>query len=278
MRFPGYLNWLLMTPLALMLVVVLYGSLELMAQAFVRPDGWGFGNFPAFFARADYVRAFFATHMIAAIVTAISLVIAWPTAHTMARHPASRSWLVPLILTPLLTSLVVRTFGWMVVLGPNGLVNDALLALGIVNEPARLLFNMSGIVIGLVHVFFPFAVFSIYNALTRIDPDLPEAAMALGSGPVRTLFKVTLPLASTGIINGASIVYLLSTGAIVTPLLLGGPGNQMLGTLVYVTIFSYFDFPRAATVAIVLTVSALAVVALLTLADRFLNRHMSVAR
>ena len=239
---------------------------------------WSLGNFASFFARPDYLGALIFTHEIAFAVTVISVMIAFPTAHLMVRYPACRSWLIPLLLTPLLSSIVVRTFGWMVLLGPTGLVNSALVKLGFIAEPLPILFRVSGVLIGLVHVFFPLAVFPIYNALLKINWDVWEASESLGVGPVRTFVRVILPLASAGIINGAAIVYLLSTGAVVTPLLLGGPSNQMLGTLVYSSIFTFFNVPRAAVAAIVLTISSFSVVGAMRLLGGSLNRNMDPAR
>ena len=278
MKFSVRLNLLLLIPLVLLLLAYLFGSWGLFREAFIRDGVTGLGNFDYFFGRADYIRALGLTHWIALLTTLISLALGYPTALIMVLYPRTRAWLILLVLTPLLTSLVVRTFSWIVVLGPSGIVNEALMGLGLTSEPVRLLFNTLGVVIGLVHVFFPLAIFAMYTVLSKIDRNLNEAALSLGDGPLRAHWRVTLPLAATGIFNAASVVYLLSAGAIVTPTLLGGPSSQMLGTLVYTSIFRFFDFPRAASVAIVLTASAFVVVALIQGADRYVARHLNARR
>lgn len=274
MKFSPGLATLLLLPIAVVLLAFIVGSVDLFAQAFRLRDGWGLGNFEAFFGRADFVRAFFVTHGISLTAAAICVIIAYPLADAMVRYPSWRTPLILLTLTPMLTSLVVRTFAWLVMLGNSGIVNDLILFFGLVEEPVRLLFNRLGVVIGLVHIFCPLAVFSIYTVLIKVDPRLTEASMSLGVGPIGSFFRVTLPLAANGIANAFSITYLLSTGAVITPLLLGGPTVQMLGTLVYSNIFTYFNFPRAATIGILLVVSSFAVVIMIRMTERRLSRHL----
>ena len=278
MKFSRSLNILLLLPLVVLLATYLWGSLDLFRQAFDYRGETGLGNFAYFIGRQDYLRAFVLTHWIALVTTLVSLALGYPTALLMVVYPRFRTALTLLILTPLLTSIVVRTFSWIVVLGPSGIVNLTLMHFGLTSEPIRMLFNTLGVVIGLIHVFFPLAVFAIYTVLVKIDGNLTEAAMSLGDGPIRAHNRVVLPLAANGIFNGASVVYLLSAGAIVTPTLLGGPASQMLGSLVYTSIFEYFDFPRAATIAIILTLSAFFVVALIQLADRYVGRFLNARR
>ena len=278
MKFSRSLNILLLLPLVVLLATYLWGSLDLFRQAFDYRGETGLGNFAYFIGRQDYLRAFVLTHWIALVTTLVSLALGYPTALLMVVYPRFRTALTLLILTPLLTSIVVRTFSWIVVLGPSGIVNLTLMHFGLTSEPIRMLFNTLGVVIGLIHVFFPLAVFAIYTVLVKIDGNLTEAAMSLGDGPIRAHNRVVLPLAANGIFNGASVVYLLSAGAIVTPTLLGGPASQMLGSLVYTSIFEYFDFPRAATIAIILTLSAFFVVTLIQLADRYVGRFLNARR
>ncbi|MGO4838284.1 ABC transporter permease, partial [Rhizobiaceae sp. 2RAB30] len=165
-----------------------------------------------------------------------------------------------------------------VILGPRGLINSALIGAGIIDKPLRLMFNNGGVVLGLVHVFLPFAVLSILSVYVKIDKSLSEAAMALGANPARTFLRVILPLSMPGVIAAATVVYLLTLGAIVTPLLLGGPRQMMLGSMIYDQMLVLYNFERAAAAAIMLTVSAVIAVIPLQLADRWFSRRLPAAR
>ena len=276
MRF-GRVAFLLLAPCLGILAGFLLGIGGLVEESLIWRNAYGVGHYREFFSRADYIEAMIYTHEVAALVAVISVIIGYVLAAFIARAKRGQGVLLVLLLLPLLVSVVVRTYGWMVILGPRGLVNTAILWLG-VDAPLRLMFNTTGVVIGLVHVFCPFAVLSILAVYLRLDPALREASMALGAGPVRSFVRVTLPLTMPGVIGALTLVYLLTTGAIVTPLLLGGPRHTMLGSLIYNNVFQLFNFPRAAAIALILTASALIVVLPLQWLDSRIARHMPTAR
>ena len=277
MRF-GNTAFLLLAPCLGILAGFLLGIGGLIEESLIWRGEYGIGFYREFFSRADYVAALVYTHQVAALVAIISTFIGYVLAAFMARSKSGQGILLVMLLLPLLVSVVVRTYGWMVILGPRGLINTALVSLGIIDAPLRLMFSTTGVVIGLVHVFCPFAVLSILAVYLRLDPALREASMALGAGPIRTFFRVTLPLTMPGVIGAITLVYLLTTGAIVTPLLLGGPRHTMLGSLIYNNVFQLFNFPRAAAIALILTASALLVVLPLQWLDSRIRRHMPAAR
>jgi len=229
MRF-GRLSWLLLLPLAAVLGLFLFGLGQLVWSSVAGPDGPSLALYRQFFARADYVTVLFRTLWIAGLTTVVSLVIGYPVAYFIARYRARRDWLLVLIMLPWLVSVVVRTYGWIVILGNRGLINSWLAYMGLVDGPVRLMFNTTGIVIGLVHVFCPFMILAILAVFLQLERSQEEASMSLGAGPVETFWRVVLPLSLPGVISGVMLVYLMSTGAIVTPLLLGGLRDRMLGT------------------------------------------------
>jgi putative spermidine/putrescine transport system permease protein len=214
------------------------------------------------------------THLMALGVALVSLLIGYPVAAQMVRAPRRMGLLLALLLAPLLTSVVVRTFGWMVLLGPHGAINAALVALGLVATPVKLLFNATGVFLGLTEILFPFAVLSIYPARRRLEGAPLEAAASLGAGPLRSFLFVVLPLTASGLLSAFSIVYLLAVGAIVTPLMLGGPGSETFGAMTYQTLFRYFDIPRGALEAVALTLSCGVVLLPLRWLERRLTRSM----
>ena len=168
------------------------------------------------------------------IVTGSTLVIGYPVAFFLARTRSRwRSWLTILVVFPLMLNLVVRTFGWIALLAQNGLVNQALQALGVVDAPVKLLFNFAGVFIGLTHIFLPFMVLVLIGAIQNIPRDVEDAARMLGASWGSAFFRVTLPLSAPGILSGSILVFVLTISALVTPRLLGGPTYQVMSTLIY---------------------------------------------
>jgi putative spermidine/putrescine transport system permease protein len=276
MRF-GRFTWLFLLPVLGLLGLFLFGLAQLVWSSFSGPEGVGLDLYRQFFARADYIDVLVRTLWVAALTTAVSLVISYPVAYFVARFHGRRDWLLVLILLPWLVSVVVRTYGWIVILGNRGLLNGYLAWLGVIDSPLRLLFNTTGVVIGLVHVFCPFMILAILAVFLQLDRSQEEASMSLGAGPVETFWRVVLPLSLPGVISGVMLVYLMSTGAIITPLLLGGLRDRMLGTQIYQEMFQLFDFPKAATLAVILTATALVLVLPLQWLERRVSRNLAGA-
>jgi putative spermidine/putrescine transport system permease protein len=155
-----------------------------------------------------------------------------------------------LIVSPLLVSLVIRSFGWVIVLGPRGLVNAALAGLGL--APVRLIYTETAVVVGLTHVFYPFMVLAIYSALQNIDPAVVRAARNLGAGPLQTFWRVTLPLSVPGVVAGSLIVLALAVSSFVTPTLLGGPWVKVVAYLAWEQNLVVLDWGFAAAIAVIL--------------------------
>lgn len=197
---------------------------------------------------------------IAAVTTIISAVMGYVLALSLWRAPKSlKNYLVVLVLAPLLISVVVRTYGWMVILGDNGVLNNALIYFGVIQQPIKIMFTRLAIVIGLVHVFLPFMALSILSSMERIDPAIPEAAKTLGAGPFAVHRNVIIPLCAPGFAAGFTIVFSLAISAYVTPMLMGSGATDMITTLIYQQFMVVYNWHFGAA----LTTSLLAVTLLL---------------
>ena len=235
-------------------------------------------NYLAFLTDPFYLGILWRTVKIGVLVTVATLLVGYPVAYHLTRASArARAYLMLLVLAPLLVSVVVRSFGWLVILGPNGLINTTLVRLGLIAEPLRLLYTESAIVVGLTHVFLSFMVLSVAAALDRVDPTLVRAAQNLGATERQTFLRVVLPLSLPGIAAGSLIVFTLSTSAFITPALLGGPRVKVMSYLAYQQTLLLSDWPYGGAIAFVLlAVTALTVVVYLRLLET--GRYKAVFR
>jgi putative spermidine/putrescine transport system permease protein len=261
--------WLLLLgPLLVFAVLFVAPLLDLFLLSFRHFDrvagtvsGVTLGNYTRLLGDSFYLGILLRTVRVAALTTLVTLIIGYPVAWSLARGSArTRAWLSAVILAPLLISVVARSFGWLVILGPNGLVNAVVGRLGLTTEPLRLLYTEPAIVLGLSHVFLAFMVLSISTALQRIDPALLRAAQSLGASPVAVFRRVVFPLSLPGVVAGALIVFTLSASAFITPALLGGPRIKVMSYLAYQQTLLLSEWPLGAAVAFVLVaVSAVSV-------------------
>lgn len=262
---------LLLAPQAILILVFFACISALVWKSFYSGGQFSFGTYADILTREAYQRVMIRTVLISLATTALCVLIGYPIAYTLA-HSRYRNYLLILLITPWLVSLVVRTFAWMIILGNTGLINWLLMSAGITGAPIKFMFNPVGIVIGLVHVFVPFMVIAILSVLLLIDRSLEEASMSLGAGPARTFLRVVWPLSLPGVFSGIALVYLMSSGAIVTPLLLGGLRDRMMGTQIYQEIFQVFNVERASAMAILLLVSSIVIILPLMMVERRFRR------
>jgi putative spermidine/putrescine transport system permease protein len=164
------------------------------------------------------------------------------------------------VLAPMLTGIVVRTFAWMTLLSDKGVINQILISAGLITRPLQLMYNETGIVIGLVHIYVPFMVLTLTGVIGRIDERLEQAAENLGASPLRAFFEVTLPLSLPGILAGSLLVFALAISAYVTPILLGGFQIMTLPILIYQQISANFNIGFAAALGMILLVISLLLV------------------
>lgn len=201
--------------------------------------------------------------------TILCLLLGFPLAWAYTRSPGwARSALILVVLMPLLTSVVVRTFAWIVILGRQGIVNEALLGLGLVDTPLRLLYTEGGLIVALAQVLLPLMVLPLITALSRIDPNVQDASFALGGGHWRTFFKVTVPLSLPGVMAGCLLTYAAAITAFITQSLVGGGQKLFMPMYIYQQATSLQDWPFAAAISMIFLGAVLAVVGVFSLFGR----------
>ncbi len=266
MRKSGSLAaWFLVAPALLFLAVFFVGPLILnIRQSLSEPGGGiGFGQYGRVLLDAYYLGVAADTVLLSAAVTAAALVLGYPLGYAIARSSGlTKSFLIFLVVTPLLINVVVRTFGWMVVFGRSGVLNAALKALGL--APLDLMGGWTAITVALVHVLLPFMVLSIASSLEMIDAALEDAAETLGARPWRRFVHVTLPLSLEGVVTGSLLVFALAMGSFVTVMLMGGNATMVLPLLMYQQLTVASDWPFAAALGGVLLVVVLVILWLQT--------------
>ncbi|MGE3702003.1 MAG: ABC transporter permease [Hyphomicrobiaceae bacterium] len=232
-------------------------------------DGWGLSNYVAFFSDPFHWRVLGNTLRIAVLVTLICLAIGVPVSFALARAKGTAQVLLLVaIILPLSVGAVVKAFSWQILLRTDGVVNKALVALRLTDQPIRLLFTETGLVIAAVNIFLPFMVLPIYAVVRLIDPSLNSAAATLGASPIYRFCHVTLPLAMPGVIAGVAFVFSFSTAMYVIPTLLIGDRFQTLSTLIARAYLTLREQGSGSTIAVVLLVIAVAIV----LASSLLSR------
>jgi len=202
-----------------------------------------------------YLVAYLNSLKIAAVSTLVCLLIGYPMAYGIARTRGGvRSVLLMLIILPFWTSFLIRVYAWIGILKGNGLLNNLLLALGVIDQPLALLHTDFAVYLGIVYSYLPFMVLPLFATLSRMDHSLLEAAADLGCKPWKAFVTVTLPLSLPGIIAGSMLVFIPAVGEFVIPDLLGGPDSLMIGKVLWTEFFSNRDWPAAAAVAVVMLV------------------------
>ncbi len=216
---------------------------------------------------------------IASIATVLAVLAGYPAAYAIARAPQRwQTSLLFLAILPFWTNYLIRTYAWIVLLNPVGLINSILLYLGFISEPLTLLYNEFAVVLGLVYNYTPFVILAIYSALQRLDPSYAEASRDLGAGAATTFIRITLPLTSAGVAAGAVFVFVLSIGNFVTPDLLGGGKLQMIGNLIYDQFLTARDWPFGATLSGLLIALMMALLMLQAIvANRVRGDHVKIA-
>ncbi len=226
-------------------------------------------NFSTLLTKKLYVDAILRTIGIGVAVGALVVVLGYPVAYTLVRTQSRwQPVLVALALSPLLASVIVRTYGWWVLLNHDGPINNFLLAMGVISAPLRMLPSTAVIIVGLAHALLPYGVLTIMAALNGVNPNLERAAMSLGAGRVRTFVSVTLPLTASGVIGGFLLAFGVAIGAYATPAILGGPGTQTMATLIYSFMMTLLDWSLGSAMGVILLASSFVVLALIMLAGR----------
>lgn len=203
-----------------------------------------------------YWHVIWNTFVMGIVVAVVCVLVSYPVALFLTRTKSKyRSLLMAAAIAPLLTSAVVRTYGWMVILGPTGLINGTLKAFGYTGTPLNLVNNMTGVQIGLIEIFMPYAILAMISGFGRLSTELEDAAASLGANKMEVFFRVTLPLSIPGVLTSFLLVFVLSISTFITPRLLGGGVVQVLATEIYDQTTGLLNWPFAAALSMILLVT-----------------------
>ena len=244
---------LMLLPAVLVLAVLFAYPLLGIVNRSVYKAGYTLDMYRQIFRVPVYLQVILATFKVSALVTMVCLALGYPLAYVLAtRRPRTAQLLMIIVVLPFFTSIIVRTYAWMVLLGRNGIVNQYLMALGFTDTPLLLLYNQGGVVIGMSYVLLPYMVLTVYSVMRSIDPRLVRAAHSLGASRLQAFRRVFLPLSLPGIAGGTLLVFILSLGFFITPALIGGPGDMMIAMLIEREVEITLNWSFASALAVIL--------------------------
>ncbi|MFZ7942568.1 ABC transporter permease [Neobacillus sp. 19] len=270
------LKWLLvLIPLAYTILLLYYSIFSVLKLSIYGENGFTLQYISEVLTDPIYIKVLWITIKTAAIVTVTTLFIAYPLAYLAAIAGGKwKSSILGIIMVSFWISLLVRTFTWLVILRDHGVINEFLMYLGIIDKPIQLVYNFTGVVIGMTHILLPYMVLCLYSVMDGIDRNVIQAAHGLGARPLKTFAQIFLPLSLPGVLSGALIVFVLGLGYFVTPMLIGGPDNTMISELIQQNIQTTLNWERASALSILLLVTTLI---LLSIASLF-ARNLSVLK
>ncbi len=267
-------QWMLLslaTPAFLAIVAIIVIPVGwLFYLSFIGSDGqFSLENYQRMIEYKSYARVFLTTFKVSILTTLLCILIGYPLAYFLAMMPLRAAGFFMLaVLLPFWTSLLVRTYAWLVLLQKNGVLNDFAISIGLWETPVRLVHNMTGTLIGMAHIMLPFLVLPLYGSMRKIEPDLIHAAANLGASPIQTFMRVYFPLSLSGMVAGSLIVFVLCLGFYVTPAVLGGGRVVMVATQITAILENQFNWGAASALGVVLLVVTLVI---LYAATRLLN-------
>lgn len=266
----------LSSPAVLLILVVLVIPVGwLFYVSFVGAEGrFSLENYERMWTNKSYARIFLTTFKVSLLTTGLCFLIGYPLAYFMSQLPNRIANLCMIaVLLPFWTSLLVRTYAWLVLLQKSGLINEWAMSLGLWDEPVKMVHNLSGVLIGMVHIMLPFLILPVYGAMKSIDRDYLKAASNLGASPVKAFWTVFFPLSAPGLFAGSLIVFVLCLGFFVTPAVLGGGKVTMVSMKIASNIELFVNWGAASALGVVLLVMTIAV---LWFASRFLKLEQMV--
>jgi len=251
---------LLMAPALLVVVVLLVVPLAWLSWQSIYHDGaFTLVNYQRVFT-GTYLDTFLMTFKLSIIVTGITLLLGYPVAYFAASVPPKWSALIlGMVILPFWTSVLVRTYAWLVLLQRTGLVNKALLSMGLIDRPLQLSYNQFGTIVAMVHILLPFMVLPLYSAMQKIPGNLSQAGASLGGSPLHVFWRVFLPLSMSGVVAGVTLVFVLCLGFYITPELMGGGKSIMVSMVVSRNVEIYNSWGAASAVSVVLLVCVFAI-------------------
>ena len=274
-------GWFLLLVAIPLLIVMKISLSEMEATSVSNMISWtnglptlklNFANYQFIFSDTLYVKTYISSIKYALLTTLICLAIGYPFAYFMARAPKHiQPTLLMLIMLPFWTSFLLRIYAWKTLLVSNGVINNILMSLHIINSPLEMMNNSFSLTIGMVYSYLPFMILPLYANLSKLDIRYLEAAADLGTSPFKAFWLITVPLSKAGIIAGSMLVFIPAVGEFVIPELLGGPDTLMIGRVLWDEFFSNNDWPMAAAVAVVMIALILVPMAILNRAEASLE-------
>jgi len=261
----------LATPALLMIVAIILIPVGwLFYLSFVGSEGQlSLENYQRMIQYKSYFRVFMTTFQVSILTTLLCILIGYPLSYFLAMLPQRLAGFFMLaVLLPFWTSLLVRTYAWLVLLQKNGILNDLAISVGLWDTPLKLVHNMTGTLIGMAHIMLPFLILPLYGSMRKIERDMMHAAANLGASPIQSFWKIFFPLSLSGMVAGSLIVFVLCLGFYVTPAVLGGGRVVMVATQITAILENQFNWGAASALGVVLLV---ATIIILYLAARFLK-------
>jgi putative spermidine/putrescine transport system permease protein len=257
---PAFYKYGLLLPIFLYLLFFFIYPLVKMFLTSIFDLSFTLKNYIRLYENPVYLEVILMTFRLSLLVTIISLLIGYPLAYFLNLiDPKISQILMIFVILPFWTSILVRVYAWMVILGRNGIINSLLMKLGLISTPLNLLFNTFSVIVGMVHFLLPFMVFPLYSTMNGIDRNLVMAAYNLGASPSKAFFRVFFPLSLPGVGAGSLIVFILAIGFFITPSLLGGRGDIVISMLIENQVTVQFNWPFASAIAFVLLIFTLVI-------------------
>jgi len=235
----------------------------LFAMSFVEKGSFSFAHYSRMAEFSSYWRILLTTFQVSGLVTLICVLLGYPVAYLLTQVGRRLALiLLSLVIVPFWTSLLVRTYAWLIILRDAGPINETLRAIGLIEAPLPLLFNVTGTVIGMVHIMLPFFILPVYSVIRGFDWSLMDAAAGLGASPISAFWRVFMPLSLPGVMAGAVLVFVQCLGFYVTPAVLGGGKVTMVAMKIASNVQQYFDWGAASALGVVLLAATLAILIL----------------
>lgn len=255
-------KWLIAPAIAYLIVMYVIPVVVMLLTPFGNGLTEGWKQIVGALGQHGYQNVIWITFRISFEVTAVCIVLGYPTAYFLSRlAPERAARYLLLIMFPLWTSILVRTYAWIALLQPQGIVNKVLESSGVIHQPMHLMYNNFGVVVGMGQILLPYAILAMYGVMAGINPRLMQTAEVLGAAPLKVFTRVYLPLSLPGLSAGGLLVFIMALGYFVTPALMGGRHQTMIGVLIEEQVFQLTDWNAAAILSIILLVMTAALLA-----------------
>ena len=268
----SHLKYYFILPVLIFLALFfIYPLLKMLYMSIFDPE-FSLRHYVRLYNTPLYAKVIIQTFKLSAICTATSLILGYPIAFLLYQvKPAIRNFLLILVVIPFWTSLLVRVYAWMAILGRNGVINSTLQSMGVISTPFDLIYNTFSVTVGMVHFLLPYMIFSLYSVMNGIDRNLIKAAYNLGASPVRAFVRIFLPLSLPGIGAGSLIIFILAIGFFVTPVLLGGRKDIVISMLIENQVSVQLNWPFAAAIGFTLLIFTLIIF-------NIANKYLGISR